>query len=412
VAESMIFQDCIRNYLMPRATFLSSSIAKPRSSATDRCLMLGVSLLLFATPSAQAVEAVTSDARAPSSGATPSRQVHAFYYPWYGNPKTDGKYSNWNHPVAVRRGPPRRFPGGDDIGANFYPALGCYSVNDAATLDIHMRQLRRARVGVISVSWWGKNSYTDRALPLLFRIAAKHGIQVNFHIEPHLGPGGRNATKVRQAIVYLLDAYGQSPALYREPLRGNRPMFYIYDSYLTSAEEWATVLAPDGEQTIRGTPYDSVVIGLWVKEDERRFFLDGHFDGCYTYFASDGFTYGSTLAHWSDLAAWARTHGKLFVPCVAPGYIDTRIRPWNGRNTRGREEGAYYDREFLAAIEAKPDLIGITSFNEWHEGTQIEPAVTKAVGDFRYEDYAPHEPTWYLDRTAHWVGRYAAVRTR
>ena len=37
----------------------------------------------------------------------PSSRVHAFYYPWYGNPETDGKFENWNHAVAVRQGPPR-----------------------------------------------------------------------------------------------------------------------------------------------------------------------------------------------------------------------------------------------------------------------------------------------------------------
>ena len=183
-------------------------------------------------------------------------------------------------------------------------------------------------------------------------------------------------------------------------------MFYIYDSYLTKAAEWATILAPEAERTIRGTKYDSIMIGLWVKQHEQRFFLDGHFDGYYTYFATDGFTFGSTLANWSYLATWASEHEMLFIPCVAPGYIDTRIRPWNDGNTRDREQGAYYDRSFGAAIAVKPEIIGITSFNEWHEGTQIEPAVPKTVGDYTYQDYSPREPAWYLDRTAHWVARY------
>jgi len=350
----------------------------------------------------------SSGAAATAEDAAVSSRVHAFYYPWYGNPQTDGRYANWNHPVAVRNGPARQFPGGDDIGANFYPALGCYSVNDPNTLEVHMQQLRRARVGVICVSWWGKGSYTDRALPGLFDAAQKHGIQINFHLEPHLGAGKRNARQVREAIVTLLDAYGSSPALYRDVARGNRPMFYIYDSYLTNARQWATILAPQAEKTIRGTKYDAIVIGLWVKENEERFFRDGHFDGYYTYFASDGFTYGSTLANWARLAAWANENQMIFIPCVAPGYIDTRIRPWNSRNTRGREQGAYYDREFQAAIAVQPEVIGITSFNEWHEGTQIEPAVAEKAGDYTYEDYAPREPAWYLDRTAYWVTRYEA----
>ena len=262
---------------------------------------------------------------------------------------------------------------------------------------------------VICVSWWGRDSFTDRALALLFKTAEKYGIKINFHIEPHLGQGKRTALQVRDAAVYLLDQYGASPALYRHASLGNRPMFYVYDSYLSPAEEWATILAPQGTHTIRGTKYDAVFIGLWVKRNEARFFLDGHFDGFYTYFATDGFTYGSTLANWKQLAAWARANHKLFIPCAAPGYIDTRIRPWNGKNTRDREKGAYYDRSFRAAIDAGPDLIGVTSFNEWHEGTQIEPAAPKSVGDYTYLDYGVREPNWYLDRTAHWTQQLEQV---
>jgi len=369
--------------------------AKNEHRSTTHCVWLHCVLLLWLCSVCPAAPEVTN--------AAPSYRVHTFYYPWYGNPNTDGKYANWNHPVAVRNGPARRFPGGDDIGANYYPAIGCYSVNDPKIVETHMQQLRRAHIGVISVSWWGRDSFTDRALPLLFRMAKKYGIQINFHIEPHLGTGRRNALQVREAMVYLIDTYGKSPALYRHARRGNRPMFYVYDSYLTPAKEWATILAPQGSHTIRNTKYDAVVIGLWVKQNEEPFFLNGHFDGFYTYFATDGFTYGSTLSHWKQLATWAGTHGKLFIPCVAPGYIDTRIRPWNGQNTRDRKGGDYYDRSCQAALDVEPDLIGITSFNEWHEGTQIEPAVAKQVGDYRYLDYVPREAIWYLDRTAHWV---------
>ena len=165
-------------------------------------------------------------------------------------------------------------------------------MNDRALLNIHMQQLIRSRVGVICVSWWGQDSFTDRALPLLFQAAEEHDIQICFHIEPHLGADGRNAKTVRQSIVYLLDKYGKSSALYRAKTHGNRPVFYVYDSYLTPAAEWATILSPSGESTLRHTKYDSVVIGLWVKRNEKAFFLHGHFDGFYTYFASNALRTG------------------------------------------------------------------------------------------------------------------------
>jgi competence/damage-inducible protein CinA-like protein len=329
--------------------------------------------------------------------------VHAFYYPWYGNPQTDESYYHWNHQQSVKEGKPRSYPGGNDIGANFYPKLGCYSSNSDQDLEAHMLMLRQAKVGVICSSWWGKDSYTDKAMPRLLDAAARHNIKVCFHIEPF---PGRDAQTTRDAIVYIIDKYGSHQAFYRHGKDKPRPMFYVYDSYLTPAEQWITILAPEGSQTIRNTKYDSVVIGLWVKEHEQRFMTEGHFDGYYTYFATDGFTYGSTIKNWPTLAEWAKQNGKIFIPSVGPGYVDLRIRPWNDVNTRDRQNGAYYDQEFAAAIAVHPPVISITSFNEWHEGTQIEPAVPKEIPDFKYLDYGPHEPEYYLDRTSYWADRY------
>ena len=59
------------------------------------------------------------------------------------------------------------------------------------------------------------------------------------------------------------------------------------------------------------------------------------------------------------------------------------------------------------AVRAHTDLVTITSYNEWHEGTQIEPAQAGRRG---YESYqgawglrGRAAETAYLDRTAHWV---------
>ena len=333
----------------------------------------------------------------------PYNNVHTFYYPWYGNPQTDKFHYHWSHQQFVKEGEPKNYSGGDDVAANFYPKLGCYSSNSDQDLDAHMLMLRRAKTGVICTSWWGKDSYTDKAVPPLLDAATRHNIKVCFHIEPF---PGRNAQTTRDAIVYIIDKYGSHSAFYRYGKDKPLPMFYVYDSYLTPAKQWKTILSPDGPQTIRNTKYDSVVIGLWVKKNEQTFMTEGHFDGCYTYFATNGFTYGSTINNWPKLAEWAQQNDKLFIPSVGPGYVDLRIRPWNDVNTRDRQNGAYYDREFAAAIAVQPPIISITSFNEWHEGTQIEPAVPKHIPDFKYLDYAPHDPEYYLDRTGYWADRY------
>jgi hypothetical protein len=61
------------------------------------------------------------------------------------------------------------------------------------------------------------------------------------------------------------------------------------------------------------------------------------------------------------------------------------------------------------AIRAHPDLITITSYNEWHEGTQIEPARTEPAPleygsyDGAYGLYGLAAQDAYLRRTAFWT---------
>ena len=56
--------------------------------------------------------------------AQPSQRAVVFYYPWYGNPATDGRYANWNHQVAVRNEPPRSFRAAMTSARTSTPAWG------------------------------------------------------------------------------------------------------------------------------------------------------------------------------------------------------------------------------------------------------------------------------------------------
>ncbi|NOR74749.1 MAG: alpha-mannosidase, partial [Draconibacterium sp.] len=120
-----------------------------------------------------------------------------------------------------------------------------------------------------------------------------------------------------------------------------------------------------------------------------------------------GFMYGCTSSNWPTLAKFAKENDLLFIPCPGPGYIDTRIRPWNVKNTEDREDGKYYERMFMNAVNVSPSFIGITSFNEWHEGTQIEPAIPKKISTFTYEDYGKDtDPLFYIKKTRELVDKY------
>ena len=186
----------------------------------------------------------------------------------------------------------------------------------------------------------------------------------------------------------------------------NLPIYYVYDSYMVKVTDWKDLLTVKGAHSIRDKEYDGIIIGLLVEEKHGTELLQAGFDGFYTYFASHGFTYGSSTFQWKQIATFAQANDMLFIPSCGPGYVDTRVRPWNARNTKSRNNGDYYEKSWSAALNINPPLISITSFNEWHEGTQIEPAVPKSIQGYKYEDYQPHSSDFYLSLTRKWIFKF------
>ena len=77
---------------------------------------------------------------------------------------------------------------------------------------------------------------------------------------------------------------------------------------------------------------------------------------------------------------------------------------WNGQTTRHRRKGEYYKLAWRTATSLLPKFVSVTSFNEWHEGTQIETAIPKITKDndnvnYNYLSYEPDPPDAYLTLT-------------
>lgn len=202
--------------------------------------------------------------------------------------------------------------------------------------------------------------------------------------------------------------YGKHGAFYRFRSSTGRvlPLFYVYDSYLTPPESWAELLTTKGSHSIRGTPYDGVFVALIVEERHKHDIQASGFDGIYTYFASNGFSFGSSHQNWKAIKSFCDANNLLFIPSVGPGYVDTAVRPWNNHNTRNRVNGRYYETSLQAALSVRPEIVTITSFNQWHEGTQIEKAVPKKTVTRLYLDYQPNQPDHYLELTRHWAENF------
>ncbi len=327
---------------------------------------------------------------APSAGAQPEAvqaspsDVHLFYYPWYGT------YRHWDQGGHT---PP------DDIGADFYPVLGAHDSGDTAVLDQHMAWVRQSGAGVIVTSWWGQGSYEDNLVPAILAAAERHGVKVAWHLEPY---GGRTAASTVADIGYIHARYGSSPAFYRDAAHGNRGAFYVFESLRIA--DWSAL------EQVRNT---SIVLAQTTDTSKV-----AHFGGMYTY---DGIA-GATAPGWKNAADFCKANGLVWAPSVAPGYVDDRAVPGNTTPTVDRADGAMYDRQWSNALDpatgGAPTWVSVTSFNEWHEGSVIEPARSNPPAGHGYLTYdgaygrtGTAAETAYLDRTRYWVERFTGGTT-
>jgi glycosyl hydrolase family 99 len=328
-----------------------------RRASSERCGMAPLRpLLLFALLALLGLAA--------AGGARASGQTAVFYYPWYGSAARDGVYLHWEQ---NGRRPPL------DIASHYYPARGPYSSGDPKVLAAQMRDIAAAGVREVVTSWWGWGSIEDVRLPTILRAAKRRGLRVAIHLEPY---GGRSMASLADDVEHL-QSLGIST-------------FYAYRPLDFSAADWAQLNA------------SLVGARLFAQTAMVGFARLGGFAGVYTY---DILQYGG--GSFGRLCAEAHRAGLLCAPSVGPGYDAARAT--GDLRLKDRRDGLTYDAMWISALRARPDLVTITSYNEWGEGTQIEAARPQpAAGAYlSYDgDYGLHgrvSARAYLRRTACWT---------
>jgi hypothetical protein len=330
------------------------------------------------------------------------------YYPWYGtNP--------WRHWEQWDRHPPA------DIAATSVPVLGAYDSRDSRVIEQHARWIAETGAGAINISWWGRGSYEDRAVPLIMDVMRDHDIHVTFHLEPY---ADNRAFSYVDDVLYLLREYGEKRRwdciLLPEDASGRvGPVFksfrtivpqqgsdchgnvFVFGDYVPDPT-WRR--QTDSVRTTLRSEFDRVTLLADVTDVGRM--LAAGFDGMAIY---DNFLLPSS---WPALAEACSSRNLIFSFNVNPGFDGIAMRTVDPGScyvpTPLQPSGAYdlsdaHDRERLAhetdarvaetfrstiALQTDPALTNarrgffltyINSFNEWHEGHQFEPA--KNAGD-------------------------------
>ncbi|MEX2558102.1 MAG: hypothetical protein WEB06_21015 [Actinomycetota bacterium] len=276
------------------------------------------------------------------------RLVLAAYYPWYAGAK-------YTHPQFADR-----------------PAEGRSTATSAGVLSM-TQQARRAGVDGFIVSWQGEE-FSGRSFDLALAAAGQTGGVVTPYLEMLAAKApGDTGGKANPLVVlqWLKDTLrrADSPAFLRS---GGVPVVFVWQMRQLTRIGWTNVLgelAREGKRVrLVGDAGSSYGMVQWGVQEYNPNFLSA---------ANLARHYRDMMLDTKLLATSDATAPHLYVATVSPGYDDSKVPDPNRTDPvvpRGAA-GERYLASWEAALGAEPDWVMITTWNEWFEGTAIEPSI-------------------------------------
>lgn len=259
--------------------------------------------------------------------------------------------------------------------------LELYNSDDPATIGRHIRMALDANVDGFTQQWFAPGDRTDRNFSALLDQSVGTGFRSTIVFLRHIWRGSPAASQasVTEAIRYVVAHYGNHPNFLTQ---NGKPVLFFTDLYRVPAA--AGQSAPQAWAAIRRQA-DPNGMALWIGEGLDPSYL-AVFDGLWVYKITHAVSPQAYLRarQWADaVRAWEIKTGqqKLWIATLSPGWDDTRagcradVRIPSAAHQQARGDGAFFGATFDAAMSSDPDWLWVNSFNEWVEGTYIEPSL-------------------------------------
>ncbi len=282
--------------------------------------------------------AATAGAPAPAR-AISDRPIMAFYYPWW-------ELSDWSYDRMSDLPSPR------------------YSGGDEATLRRHIQQADDAGIDALICTWYGPDEDRLNArCRRLIELAREGGRDLQVAIIPDQSAWSslRSVGGLTRALEVLKrDFFGQPNYL---RFQDKPVVFWFNPPSLGGVGTWRELrdrADPGREQ-------------FWFGGTDNFSYLDVY-DALYYFDITWEARPGAAMASYARrLEDYNQRTGqnRPFVATVMPGYDDLKVR---GGHARDRQNGEYYRGTWQTAIERNAQAVVLTSFNEFFEGSHIEPS--------------------------------------
>jgi hypothetical protein len=239
------------------------------------------------------------------------------------------------------------------------PLIGRYSSDDIDVMKQHISQARSAGVDGFIVSWKSSPVLNQR-LANLIRVAQEEHFKLAITYQGlDFDRAPLPAPRIAADLKFFVDTYGANSVF---DIFG-KPMVVLTGTPVMSKKTIARIGRPLQERLLL-LASDKNVESYNKIADE----VDGNLYYWSSVNPSTFDNYGRKL---EDFGNAVRARGGIWVAPAAPGF-DARLV--GGTSVVDRQDGETLRQEWDAASRSLPAAIGLISWNEFSENTQIEPS--------------------------------------
>ena len=310
-------------------------------------------------------------AQEPDTPANHSRLVLAHYMPWY-VAKPHSQVWGW-HWTMDHFDPESKVNGKRQIASHFYPLIGPYDSGDPAVIEYHLLLMKLSGIDGVIVDWYGLQDFRDYAIlhrntqqlvDQVNRLGMKFVICYEDQTIPIMAKAGRIKDRVTHAVSeiewltqnwFVHDSYVQL---------GGRPVLLSFGQAGLTNDEWTACLG-----RLKSLP-------VYFSEHNLRTAAIGAFD-----WPIPGQGLNSVDRFQQTSKEW-----KHAIPVAFPRFVDVyaaaKLHDGYGRveDLDGGTFRATIEKAFATSFE----LIQIATWNDWGEGTVIEPSREYGYRDLEY----------------------------
>jgi hypothetical protein len=287
-------------------------------------LVLAAALALAVAPAAAVA--------APAPTADPP--VYAYYYIWF-------NASSWNR------------------AKQDYPLLGRYSSDERRVMRRQIRWARQAGIDGWIVSWKDTPTLTARLTALAAIARQEHFKLAVIYQGLDFGRRPLPTGQIGRDLDSFRARFAADPTF---AFRG-RPLVIWSGTWKFTRREVASVTATRRRDlTILATERNARAY------EAKAGVVDGD---AYYWSSANPDTYPDQAGKLRAMSAAVDDHHGLWVAPAAPGFD---ARGVGGRTVVPRKDGRTLRRELAAALSSRPDMVGVISWNEFSENSQVEPS--------------------------------------